>query len=240
MLESLRDYPHELSDLYFREYSDGILAGVSVQVRENSLIVGAGIVKHGGRIYTLMRECELPYEACGQEIALKLRFYPAEKDGDFTVYRTELLLVEADEAAPDEMELARFKLKEGAKLRRDYRSFTDFATEYNTLNLLHAEYAGFRQSTLHPELLRYFAAEMMKSRTANPHDLVFAMHCLNTQAVDREAILHYVAARSGRDYKAYTNVQIHTQLCRILEDAGSGGRQVPGGRFGAPQRMIVD
>ncbi|EGL15945.1 MULTISPECIES: hypothetical protein [unclassified Paenibacillus] len=240
MLENLRDFPHELTDLFLRDYSDGIVAGTEIRVGEDSLCIGPGIVKHGGLIYTLTREVELPYAATGRETVVKIRFYPAETEGDFTVCRAEPLLDEQVSVSPGELELARFKLKEGARLRSDYRNFADLATEYNTLNRIRAQYAGFRQSTLHPEITRHFAAEMLKSRAAGTQDFAFAMQCLSMQSVDREAILHYLAVRLGREYKPYTNEQIHAHLSRILEEAGNGSRPVPGGRFGAPQRMIVD
>jgi hypothetical protein len=48
----------------------------------------------------------------------------------------------------DELELGRFKLREGAVLRSDYTDFFDLITEYNTINVINVEYAGIKESTM--------------------------------------------------------------------------------------------
>ncbi|WP_088829942.1 DNA and RNA helicase [Paenibacillus tyrfis] len=239
MLESLRDYPRQLADLYFQSYSDGIVAGTDVRVEEEQLVVGCGIVKHGGRLYTLEEEQQVPYSATGKETVLKIRFHAAEEQSDYTVYGAELALDE-EAAGGSELELGRFKLKEGAKLRSEYQSFADFATEFNTWNMIHAAYAGVGQRSVHPALMRYFAGQLLSRGSTNPYDIAFAMQCMSQEAVDRELILHYIGTRLGMGYKPYDNGQIHKYLGRILDDIQGGNRRGPEMRPGGPRRMIVE
>ncbi|MED0679995.1 DNA and RNA helicase [Aneurinibacillus thermoaerophilus] len=238
MLESLRDYPRNFIDIRFRDYSDGIVAGADVLIGRDHLTITSGIVKHKGRIYMLENEYRLPYEAVGTETVLKIRFKEEVVYGDFTSYHTEIVLDDDVQVQHDELELGRFKLKEGARLRSEYKNFDDFATEYNTFNIIHVEYAAFRKSTFSPVILRYFAMEMLKSGSTHPYDVGFSMQCMNQGSVDRELILYYLANRLGTEYKEYSNVQIHKYLGRILADVKGGIRTkvVSGGR----QRIIID
>jgi hypothetical protein len=240
MLESLRDYPRNFIDIRFKDYSDGVVAGAEILIEEDCITITSGIVKHGGRMYMLENEYQIPYRATGKETLIKIQFKKEALHTDFTSYGTEIFLDEDVRIKQDELELGRFKLKAGARLRSEYQSFADFATEYNTVNVIHVEYSGFRKSTLNPAILRYFATEILKSGSANSYDIVFSMQCMNQRLVDRELILHYMANRLGTGYREYSNGQIHKYLGRILEEVKGGNRAKPGLRPGRPQRVIVD
>ncbi|UHA72256.1 DNA and RNA helicase [Paenibacillus sp. 481] len=240
MLENLRDFPRNFVDIYYNEHSNGVISGAHVHVGEGVLTVRKGIVKHADRIYMLEQDVEIPYPSVGKEILLKVRFQQEVEEKDFTSYRTEMVLDDNILIQPDELELARFKLKEGARLRSDYQSFVDMATEYNTLNIIHVEYAATHKSTIHPLVLRNFAAEMLKRASKHPYDIVFAMLCLNEGVLEREVILQYISNRLGLGYKEYTNVQVHKHLGKILDDVGGSGNSRSDSRHSGMKRMIVD
>lgn len=239
MLENLRDYPRDFLDLYFQDYSNGIIAGVHIIVADTRLIITKGIIKHKGRLYLLHSSYELPYEATGSETILKVRFAEEANDLDFSNYTTEIILDDSLELAHNELELARFKLKLGAKLRSQHTDFFDFATEYNTVNYLHCQYAGLEKSTYHPLILQYFARELLKNRPANPYDIAFALECLNQERVQRDVIDFYICNRLELDYQSLSNSQIHKYLNRILLESKGSGRMKGIGQ-GRPKRMIVD
>ncbi|UJF32214.1 DNA and RNA helicase [Paenibacillus hexagrammi] len=240
MLECVRDYPRNLLDIQLQDYSDGIVAGSGIRVGERHIFIGRGMVKHQGRIYVLPEELPLEYRATGVECVIKLRLLSERSDGDFTERLSEVVLDEELSCSPDEMELGRFKLKEGARIRTDYRSFADYATEYNTLCVIHAPYAGIGGPTLNPQMLRTFASELLQSAATDAADLAFGMTCLNQGIAERTIILHYLARKLGAPYKDYTNAVIHRSLCRILESVKAGGTGRMGPRSHGPQRMIVD
>ncbi|MGC5327310.1 DNA and RNA helicase [Brevibacillus sp. SYSU BS000544] len=239
MLENLRDYPRDFTEILFQDFSDGIITGADVLVGDDSLTITKGIVKHQGRIYILANECQLCYTNSGKETLLKIRFKEEQSTSDYTYYETEIALDERVQIHTNEMELARFKLKEGAQLRSQYQSFGDLATEFNTLQLIHVEYAGYERSTLHPAILRYFATEALQAGASHPYDISFAMQCMQQGTVDRQLILYYVSNRLGSGFKDYSNLQIHKYLGIILDEIRTGSRvrrDLPGGR----QRVIVD
>ncbi|MDU5145477.1 MAG: DNA and RNA helicase [Paenibacillus dendritiformis] len=241
MLENLRDFPRQFVDIAYQSYSSGVLAGTEVRVGPRSLTVGKGIVKHGGLIYMLEQEHELPYRSTGRETVLKIRFHAEQPSSDFTTLPGEIVLDEnTAEVKANEMELGRFKLKEGARLRDDYQSFADLSTEFNTLNVIHVPHAGIGQSTLSPFILRYFAQELLKTRIEHAQDAAFAMLCLNGGAVERDVIQHYLGQRLGTGYRELTNERLYAGLRRVLSEAGSGRAMAPDMRSGGRQRVIVD
>ncbi len=145
MLENLRDYPRDFLDLYFKDYSNGIITGVNVLVAETSLIITQGIVKYNDHLYILHSDYELPYYATGHETMVKIKFAEEVNELDFTSFTTQIVLDDSVKMAKNELELGRFKLKPGARLRSQHVDFHDLATEYNTVNFIHCQYAGVQK-----------------------------------------------------------------------------------------------
>nr|WP_166241125.1 DNA and RNA helicase [Paenibacillus turpanensis] len=241
MLSSVRDYPRDRLELIYADYADGIVAGARVEATEQCLFVGKGLLKLNGRLLIMAEDTAVLYKATGREQVLKARLESGALEGDFMRCQASLVLDEHTELRDGELELARFKLKEGARLRTAYRDFEDLATEYNTLHYVHATYAGLGRSTLHPVITESFASSVMKSRGADGDDLAFAMLVMNQGMAQRELLLHYAARRLGREYRELSNFELYRALLRILQliQEGRGG---PRGDFraGGPQRMIVD
>lgn len=140
----------------------------------------------------------------------------------------------------NEIELGRFKLKEGAVLRSDYQDFADMATEFNTWSAIRAPYAAWENPTLRPEITSCFATELLRCRSAEALDTSFALLCLNSERVQREALLQYLGSRSG-EYREYTNEELHRQMVLILQEVSRGGRgQARWSGQSGVNRMIVD
>lgn len=238
MLENLRDFPREFADIYYRDYSDGIITGAEIVVSLETLSIKPGIAKHRGKLYLLNEQIVLPYQTTGRESSVKIRFHESSEDGDWCMQHSEIVLEERLETSEDELELCRFKLKEGARLRQDYQNFRDLATEYNTVNLLHASASAYGQSTVLPVVMRMYGDELLRRGSTDPQDMAFAMLCLNEGVLHRSVILHYIASRLGMAFRDYGNADIHKHLLRILDSARGGGRK--GLSSGSPGRMIVD
>lgn len=239
MLENLRDYPREFLDLYFQDYSNGIIAGANITIADTIIHITKGVVKHNNRLYLLHNSYELPYEATGQETIIKIKFAEAVNKLDFTDFTATIFLDESLNLALNELEIARFKLKAGARLRSEPNNFLDFATEYNTVNYLHCQYAGIQESTYHPKVLQFYAKELLKNRPTNVYDITFAFECLNQERVQRDVIEMYICNRLELEFQAFSNSHIHKYLYRILSESKNGGRR--GGHSpDRPKRMIVD
>lgn len=240
MLDNLRDYPRNFLDIYFKDFSKGIISGADLIVGEKDITVTKGIIKFDNKIYMLEKEISIPYYATNKEAIIKVRFLDGALNSDFTINTAEIFIDESENIERDEMELGRFKLKERAKLRQDYTDFYDFSTEYNTLNIINVEYSGINKSTIHSNILRYFARIVFKNRSDNPYDIAFAMQCMNESCIDREVIIFYISNRLGVEYSNYSNMQIYKYLCQIVREVESGVRKKVQSRQNRQARIIVD
>ena len=240
MLENLRDYPRNFFEIYFKDHSNGIISGADVCIGGSEITIKKGIIKHGDRIYMLEEEFILPYYPTNKEMLIKIKFLDEAVNGDFNVYTSKIFLDDNTTVNNDELELGRFKLREGSLLRSDYKDFYDFSTEFNTINIINVEYTGLKQSTISPDILRYYSKIALKHNIDNPYDVTFAMQCINDNLVERDVILYYISNRLGMDYKDYPNIQIYKYLTMILREIESGGRRRADARPNRPSRIIVD
>lgn len=240
MLENLRDFPREFIDVYYRDASDGIISGCDIHIEEASILINEGIIKHNGRIYFFKGEERVENESINKEVILKLKFMEEDNKSNFIRYGSEIFLDDRIEIGEDELELGRFKLKEGAKLRANYIDFADLSTEYNTFNIINVKYSGTAKDSVHPLILKHFSENIMKSGTKEVEDLVFAMLCMNSRVIERNLILEYICRNLGIEKKAYTNVEIYKNLLKIIKNTKDGRKQPEVINRNRPRMIIVD
>lgn len=240
MLENLRDYPRNFFDIYFKEYSNGIITGAELTVNEKDITISKGIIKYKDKLYILEEEERLPYYVSNEEAVIKVEFLEKNLDGDFIINGTEIFIDQKTKIEENQIELGRFKLHEEAVLRSDYTDFYDFETEFNTLNIINSDYAGIKARTMSPILLKYFSKSLLKTKPQNTYDIVFAMQCINESYVDREGILEYIKVRLDLPNKEYSNLQIYKYLCQILREAEGGRSRGFESRMSRKTKIIVD
>lgn len=224
-LEALRDFPVGLARMEFSDWSDGILYGFDISYETmkqesggGAVTIEAGAVWHEGQVVLTETET-IPFHAYEQQIVVCLRVYPGAYTEDFYTRKLELRLKNG-ESGNAEFELGRFRLSEGARLRKDYRDLRDCRTSYNTLDITQIPYAGPGGVTVSPVLLRMFARMMMENMGAADTDISFALLCLDHPPVSRECLLRYICRRLGEPFRELSHSEIYERLVRI---AGAGG-----------------
>jgi hypothetical protein len=241
MLENLRDFPREFVDICFQDFSDGVLAGAKLIVNDKTITVTRGIIKHHSKLYMLVEEHSIAYYNTNKEMLIKVKFSPEITESDFSINNALVLIDENKASNQDELELGRFKLREGAQLRSDYTDFYDFSTEFNTINIIHLPYAGLRQSTMNPLVMRYFAKVVFTNRVESSLDLSFAMQCLNQERVERELIIYYLVNRLGIPCRQYSNGEIYKYLTMIVRELDGGPKRSDTRQtLNRPGRIMVD
>lgn len=199
LLWALRDYSYSALRLQYQDYSDGIISGCRLKVRDNQLIVGTGIIKCQDFIFLLTEEEQVSYAPTEVFVSLKFRVKFKEEIPDYTRYTTEFALDRNLTCAPNELEMCRFKLKEGAKLRAEYKDFYDIQTEFDTVNLANADWAGRGEKTLSKEITDCFARKVLECREAAKEDVQFAYLLLQSrEAVAREMIEAYISRKTEK------------------------------------------
>jgi hypothetical protein len=214
-LDLLRDFPRELVALEYASFGDGVLFGCRVNAAGGELAVAPGAVLRAGVLYRLTGAFQIPYAPSDAFQYINLRFSDESQSADIVSHCAEIVL---DSAPADEnrMELGRFKLKEGARLRSDYVDFEDISTEYDTLNTVHVPCACRGGQTLLPFITEYFAKEALSYRPENPIDLQFAFLCLQTDRVNLPVLQGYLRS-DDTDLR-----ELYHALSRKLSDIRSG------------------
>ena len=233
MMLCLRDIALDEQNIRYHEYTDGVIVGCGLIEEGMKIGITRGIVKFAGRIYKLCDKALVPYEHTDSWTVLKLRFNPQTQNKDYVHYTAELCLDTDTTIKPNEMEMGRFKLKRGSRLRTQYKDFWDMVTEYDTVNLVYVRQSARHQSTLSPAITTHFAREAFAHISENPLDCAFCATCLSTgDAVGRELIARYVCNRLEREYKEMDNQTLHTALGEVLSLIMGKSRSTGKGRRG--------
>lgn len=234
ILFTMRDLSCQLHALY-GEYSDGILTGCGLYEENGSIGVRPGVVKYAERFYVLEKPELTPFQPTGRWTVLKIRFSTPKTLPDFEYAEGRLALEDNTHVGLDELELCRFKLKQGSALRSEYKDFADMGTEYDTVNLLYRKQAFRGGAALCPEITQRFAREAFPLSGDNPLDHVFCGQCLAAgEAVSREYAVRYVCGRTGAEYRDMENPEVYQRLLEILETLRNksrmGYKKKPGDR----------
>lgn len=223
MLENLRDFPRSLFHLQYQNYSDGVLAGCDIKGSETGLTILPGILCYKEVPYFLDKPYPVPCKAEGRQVYIKVHFWDKAVGNGSEEYFSQIIVDEEPPDAEQELELGRFKLQAGARLRSEYVDFYDFETEFDTVNRIHVPYAALGQPGIWPRILKSFAEELLKYGVNDYWDSAFCLSCLQlSEAMPYEAIHAYLNARLRQD-KEYTNIQVYNALKRILRE-GKGDR----------------
>ena len=218
MLESLKAYLTDWSRLEYEGYSDGILSGCCVTVSGNMLNVGKGIVIYKKRLYLLSEETMLLAEPRDEWQRVILRMGSVCQTGEFEFGELWIEITPETEGLLNCLEVCRFRLQPGAVLRNQYTGFADMDTEYDTINELYAEWAGYGEATVSQRILHQFAMRMTEGVMANPLDAMFVMQIMSygNQSLPRNVINTYLSARLETAYKNRTNREVYEGLAAIV------------------------
>ncbi len=243
-LWSLRDYAFVHVQLEYQEYGQGVIQGCGIRTEGQELVIGSGIVKYGHFLCLLMEEQRVPFQAADQRQYLKLRVGMDSTSPDYISYQWEVFLDSEEKKAEDEFELCRFYLRKGARLRDQYEDFYDMETEYDTINLLHGDWAGLGGSSLAPAFTQRFAKELLAGGNSQPEDRAFAYFCLSQRgALPVKVLKDYVRRRCGMQGESEKSEmeaeEIYKCFGRILTDIKKGGKKEQPDRT-QRRRILVD
>ncbi len=231
-LDALRDFPSGMAEIFFKGWSDGILAGFDISYQKGTSGKGQIIVSDGAVLYKeniIMADQEIiPFEEFDKQIIIKLYIFPVVNTEDFDIYPLEICAEEEGNNNNNGLELGRFRLSQGARLRKEYQDMQDFHTAYNTLDITNVPYAGPGGVTVSPVILQVFARMLLSSRTSRESDISFALMCLGRPPVPKECLLHYISNRLGIPYKEMGQSGIYKYLVQIAGTGNTGRRQVKG------------
>lgn len=241
LLWALRDYSYSALQLQYGDYPDGIISGCRIRTDDDAIYITQGIVKCQDFIFLLTGEERVAYMPTEEYVSLKFRLKEKEELPDYTRYLTEFVLDERIERERNEIELCRFKLKQGARLRTEYKDFYDIQTEYDTVNLANATWSSGGSNTLSKEVTDYFARKVLECEKAEERDVQFAYLLLQgREAVRYDVLTDYIRRKTeeGGVFAAGTEDAFY-KLADILEGIRAGTDMHRKRGTGAEHRMIV-
>lgn len=222
MLDELRDYPLSLSRMYFSEYGDGIIQGCELSWENDVLSLMPGLIHYGGNVYRMEKAYPLDCAATGRLTYLKVHFTTIDYERSRQGGIGEICLSD-DPPENGEVELGRFLLQEGARLRTVYEDFEDYQTEYDTANRIHVPYLQTDGVGLWPQLLKVYAIELLETGTTDVNDMSFAMSLLATGGhTSQECVAWYVKKSESIHLETITNISLYRALKQILRDRKAG------------------
>ncbi len=221
MLEALSDHAYLSHRLVYQGYGDGILSGCELTATQDRVILNEGTVFYKGEMFLIKEPVDVPYFPTNTTTVLKLYISEPKEDRSLRYREMDLKLTEKD-IAGEGIELCRFKLQVGARLRFQYQDFFDRQTEFDTLNIIHAPYAVKDGSSLSPEITRAFAKEMLSIKNLPGEDVQFCLQLLGRERpAEKEMLAAYISWREGKALKEQSNEALYRGLVRILKKAGN-------------------
>lgn len=222
-LSALRDYAHDLAELEYAEYSDGIIKGCAVSEQAGKLEIAPGILKYKEQLYLLPKAQMLSYQSSEQVSVVKFRFLKEVQNSDFKTQRVECFTDESEDCKENEIEICRFQLSAGFHLRNQYINFEDMQTEFDTINYIHAQWSAPHQTSLSPQITNYFAQEALKHPLTNVWDSAFCMRALSQSiALPRLVITTYIEQRLGVSASQDDNAALFEKFAQILMNIEQG------------------
>lgn len=223
MLEALSDYAYLSNQLLYKGYGDGIMAGCQLTTTEDSIILNEGVVFYEGQMFLIKEPMYINYYPTNTTTVLKIHFSDQKKDTGFIYREVDISLSEQTALLKGEVELCRFKLQSGARLRYQYQGFEDRNTEFDTLNVIHAAYSAKGGSTLAPEILWDFAAEMLDIEELPDFDALFCIQLMNQdRPTGKSALTMYLQRRNKIMLTDTSNLSMYQELVKILREMKNG------------------
>lgn len=218
MLNATNQYSLDLSASIYHGYTDGIIKGLDIDVSDNFLTISSGVIRLEGVTYLITESVTVAYQPKKQEVALKLVFCDETRTNQFLCREAQFVLSDNLEKGNAELEICRFQLQDGARLRNDYRNYEDYNTEHDTVNIIHADWSSYHGKTLAPSILEEFVREIMEIELTNSLDQQFCQQILSLkgESLNRQCIEFYLKQRLGEEVGGKDNLYLYSQLQNVI------------------------
>ena len=218
MLQALSDHAFMANQLLYKGYANGILSGCELTTTSDTIILNEGVIFFEGQMFLIRSPLSVEYYPTNKTMLLKVQFSEQRTDDNFIYREVDIALGDNINLGAGEIELCRFKLQEGARLRYQYQDFEDWNTEYDTLNVIHAAYSAKGESTLSPEILKAYAGEMLELEQLSELDTMFCIQVLEQERpMSKAALVAYLQRRNKVVLRERANLAIYRELAKILK-----------------------
>ena len=218
MLQKLSEFAFVLPNLMHVGFTDGVVEGCDITAQDGQILVSKGVVIFGGQLFLMDQEVAVDYHPTNKTTWLNLCYFGEEVVGNGIHHKFSIALSE-EKTKEHEIGLCSFKLQEGAKLRFVYDDFEDLNTEYDTINLLHTQYASKKIPALNPNVLKLYANELLSFHPQSALDIAFCMQIIGSNSsIHMDAVITYIFLKTGVKIDKIANINIYRSLLSILKE----------------------
>lgn len=241
MLEALKQYAYNTGVFPYLGYANGILKGCGITAYGDRLIVREGMLLYEGEIFYFPHASGIEYEPTDSVKLLAARVGDRERSRSLETRTVELRLTSEADKTASEIELCRYRLQPGARLRCEYRNFSDMDTEYDTVNVCHAGWSAYGGPSVSYEILYQFANAAQTKRGLSAEDRMFLgqIFAAPGETLPKACICNYLSGRLQKDCREDSIHDLYLHLVDVLrqmdDTRGAAGQKAQSGR-----RMIVD
>ncbi len=235
LVSQIYGYP----DLMFNDFGDGIISGFDISEEKGNIRVGKGVICYDSRVFVLDKASCIPYKNNDKttylKICLESKLHTKDKD-EYKFY----IVLDENEPTDNDIELCRFRLQAGAKLRTSYDGFDDMNTEFDTANVIYSPYSSKGGHTLSPLVLNRFANEMLNLLPENPLDQNFCINILSSNVpLKIESIVAYLRCKGFMQEEKVTNIRVYRELVSILKQENKNTKITSKKAF-TKRKIIID
>lgn len=241
MLENLRDYALDYSILQYSGYADGIIRGCEVTTTDDVITIHKGMILSDGMPLYITDTVQVRYSPTNTVKCLVVRIGDITEDRIYRKRQLGFELINIEDKVTRDIEICRFRLQNGAKLRYEYRDLEDMTTVFDTVCPIYANWAAFGESTVAYSVLSRFAKDAEKAGVKNAEDRMFLnqIYALNGESLPINCIRSYLTGKLGKTCMQYRTEDIHAGLVEALKEI-KGGRFSSMNRNMRERRILVD
>lgn len=239
MLEALNHNILSENRMNYFGYSEGILKGFSVTASEDYILVGKGCYLFDGEVQYITEDIKIPYTHGNAIKLLVLRTGDKEISRQFEIREAEIKLIEEGERLLTDIEICRFSLQSGARLRDYARNLSDMNTYYDTICVCHAQWAAYENPSAAYPVLQQFAKElaMCKNLTTEDNLIIGQILALKGESLPKQCLEAYISNKLQHEIKADSAYKLYTGLCEALKVAKNSRQRIE--RRVLPERRII-
>lgn len=242
MLNALTYELEKINSQKYLGYADGILRGFQIEVADDYLIVNEGSYIYQGELLCIPQKVKVLYNKSDSLQILVLRTGDMEQTNNFRIREAEFKIIPKEDCIITDIEICRFYLQQGAKLRNHYQNFRDMNTTFDTVCLCHSKWAAYGENSIAYPILAMFRQEIMKREKPDIYDelLLDAISNSSGESIPQSTITRYLTNKLERKLEDPNPEDIFKGLVHSLEKGeGCAERRTTGNRP-ANNRIIIE
>lgn len=173
MLDALQNYTISSREVDYTGYSDGILKGCKLTITDEYITISKGVLIFQETAYYVTEPFSLSYKPTNQWVILKGSLLDEVETEDFISRDMDISLVGEDQIGDHDIEICRFRLQPGARLRKRFINFDDLYSEYDTVCEIHSNWAAHGESSVSYTILQSFFREALKHPMTDVENMQF-------------------------------------------------------------------